>query len=196
MKYVLAIILALAATSVASAGNNCNAIYQPQAIVQQVVAAYYNPYAEYRVGQSIIDEATRIKLAEDIADRVVAKLRAAGVAKPTTPEVPPEGTLSNTAPPFLTARCAKCHSGPSPKGGLTLDGSQAVDDATFRRSVEILSGRNIPKAMVPHVAAMQPADKGGVTQELLDLAPKPAAKNELPPRPTPPVADTPDGTLE
>jgi hypothetical protein len=163
-RSVLVLLLVLGLAIPANAGN-CHLIYRQQVVVapyvQQVVA--YAAPVHYAVGQAIQDDA----IAEKIASKVVEKLRAH--APGATATAPGAGTL-NIKATLLASKCARCHSGDAPKAGITLDGSKSVDDGTFRAVVRMLgTGKGVPKAMAGVVAGLTPADKGGLTEELLGL---------------------------
>lgn len=187
MRFLVCSALALFSSN-ALAGD-CLSLYRQRVVVQQayvapVVAQYYAApaYLQYAVGNDIQADA----VAEKIAQRLVPKLQAM-LAVPQS-QVAPHAQASTV--PFLSAKCAKCHSGPEPKGGVTLDGSQPVDDGTFRRIVAMLgTGKGIPKAMAGVMANLQPADKGAITEELLGLELLEAVrpKDELPPPKPKPV---------
>jgi len=177
-----AVLLALGLLGFASItlAGDCNALYRQRVVyaapVQAVVAQHYAApsYLQYAVGSDIQAEAVAEKIAQKLAPKLQAML-----AAPRSDA----GTLSVRSPvaaPVLSAKCAKCHSGDSPKAGLTLDGSKPVDDASFRAIVRMLGkGEGVPKAMAGVVAGLAPTDKGAITEELLGME----APHEAPPKP-------------
>lgn len=165
MKPFIVIVLSIALAAPLHATSPCQQLYRRQAVVHYaapVVAYAYAAPVHYAVGQSIQDDA----IAEKIASKVAEKLKAMQIAPAAQGSA---GTLGVKAT-LLTSKCAKCHSGDDPKGGLTLDGSKSVDDGTFRAVVRMLgTGKGVPKAMAGVVAGLSPAEKGGLTEELLGL---------------------------
>lgn len=146
-----AIGLYVALCTVADAG--CKQFFHHKAVVAPVVVqpVYYS------VGDNIRLEA----LAEKVAAIVTQKLQAA-----------PQ-SLPQTAPQsILTARCAKCHSGPDAKGGHVIDGVSPIDCETFRRSMEMLSGEGAapPAGMAAVIKQIQAEQKqGDIMQAMLRL---------------------------
>ena len=162
MKTALTILLTLLA-GVAHAGNCKQFFVQP---VQQVVY----PQAYYAVGQDLQLEA----LAERIALRVEQKLalRASvkqAVTEPQTQPLPAQSALAQN--------CAKCHSGPTPKGNVRYDGGLLTcHDIT--RALRAIASNKMPKGHV-----IDGAVKGRLMQELLDLERPSGPAPELPPNP-------------
>lgn len=148
---VCALIVALTAAPLAA--SDCHALYRHR-VVQQVVAVPYVAPVYYAVGQQLQLEALVEKAVEK-------KLKTLQSQAPQIQEKP--ATL-------LAAKCARCHSGDAPKGGVTLDGKQPVDDATFRAVVKMLgTGEGVPKGMAKVIEDLKPAEKGQLTEELLGL---------------------------
>lgn len=143
--------------------GNCSTLYRRQAVVvnhgyvAQAVVQHYEPYAV--VSQSIQDKARAQYFAELVAKELAPKLQAIQAVKQPI-------ASTNT----LSAKCAKCHNASNDKGGVILDGSQAVDDATFRSIVKMLgTGEGVPSAMKGVIAGLKPEEKGSITEELLNL---------------------------
>lgn len=176
MKPFIAVVLSLALFAAPLHAGNCHLIYRQQVVaapyVQQVVA--YAAPVHYAVGQSIQDDA----IAEKIASKVAQKLLAQGVVSGV--RATSGAVVTNGQSPLLNSKCARCHSADEPKGGITLDGSKSVDDGTFRAVVRMLgTGKGVPKAMAGVIGGLSPAEKGGITEELLGLE----AVTDAPPEP-------------
>lgn len=138
--------------AVATAGH-CKAFFHHKQVA--VVAPVYQP-VYYSVGDNVRLEA----LAEKVAAIVTQKLQAAP-------------TLQQTAAPqpILAAKCARCHSGESAKGGHVIDGSAAIDCDTFRRTMEMLSGNGAPPpaGMQAVLAGLKDEDKAAIMDSMLKL---------------------------
>lgn len=177
MKPLIACLLSLALFAAPLHAGNCHQLYRQQAIVSyaQPVVAYAAP-VYYAVGQAIQDDA----IAEKIASKVAEKLKAQGVMSGAgATSGGSTGSLGVKAP-LLASKCARCHGSTDPKGGVTIDGSKAVDDGTFRAVVRMLgTGKGVPKEMAAVVGGLTPAEKGGLTEELLGLE----AVTDAPPQP-------------
>jgi hypothetical protein len=166
-KPVLAVLAMLACAAPAFAGHPCR-------VVQQVHHAHHAAYVapvsiNYFVGQPIREQAIVQKTLRD--DPEYAELqrfkqwKSLANGQPVAPEAP-DGSPALT----IKAKCALCHSGQNAKGGITLDGTQAVDDATFRSfSRMYLTGADVPKAMQPLMAKLTADEGSAVLAELLRL---------------------------
>ena len=125
----------------------CHHLYRPAhhvAVVQPVTVLY-------SVGDSLVVEAA--------VEKALQRREALEAQKQTAPAS------------VLSAKCARCHSGDSAKGGFDL--SQGVNDSQFRRIVEMIgAGRNVPAEMKPVVSSLSPEQKGALTDELLNLKPQ------------------------
>jgi hypothetical protein len=132
----------------------------------------------YSVGEGLVQQ---VKIEQEVQKQVKLALQAQGVTQQVS-------TVSGTT---LQAKCARCHSGESAKGGFDL--RQGVNDGEFRRIVEMI-GENIdvPDAMKGVIGSLTPEQKGSLTSEMLKLRPQPAARTEPQVTIPPPV----EGRLE
>lgn len=139
----------------------CGHFFHKQAVVHH--AAVVQPIVLYGVGSDLAIEAA--------VERAFQRREL---------KAPAQGTLQQTAPAtsILTQKCARCHTGESAKGGIRLDGE--IDDWTFRRSMEILAGTNVPEGMKGVVAGLQQSDFPAIMSEMLARKPQPAKEPEAP----------------
>lgn len=167
MKSIIVAFLSIALVAAPLHAGNCGLLYRQQVVQQVYAAPVIAAPVYYSVGQNIQEDA----LAERIAAKVALKFQALQAAPIQAQHA--KATL-------LSAKCARCHSGDNAKGGVVLDGSVPVDDGTFRAVVRMLgTGKGVPKAMAGVVAGLSPAEKGGLTEELLGLE----AVTDVPPEP-------------
>jgi cytochrome c553 len=137
----------------------CRHLFKQQVVHHAVVQPIVHQNIFYSVGEGLVQQ---VKIEQEVQRQLKLALQAPQQQQTAQPT----GTV-------LQAKCARCHSGEAAKGGVRFD--DGVDDAEFRRSVEILSGFNVPQAMKGIVGALQPADKGNITEEMLKSQPgKPA----------------------
>lgn len=162
-------------------------VYYQQAYVQAVAVPYYQPPIYYSAGADIQAEA----LAEKVARMVESKL--ALRQQQTAPE-----TMRQPVVTSAFAKCIRCHTGPEPAGGLTLDGTAGVTCHTYYRWGQIAGqGRDVPDKMKALVASMTPEQKGAINEELLDLVETNLVRVDPLPQPLPPPPLPPrDGGLE
>lgn len=201
----------------------CNVIYGKQQIVSrqfayapvQQVQAYYYPgqQVRYFLGENLQIEALAQKLAPKIAPELAPRLAAeliqqlkanglvisGGNGKPLEPLPAPAdggGGLSITNHPTISALCMRCHSGDSPKGGVSFE--NGITDRSFRRLVKMFrSPQDVPSGMKSVIAGMSPAQKGAVTEEFADFVAEEAGDPDAgrpsavppPPRPRPEATD-------
>jgi len=133
----------------ANATQPCHQFFQHQQVVAvaPVVAPVY-----YQAGVGIEQDA----LAAKVARIVVGQLRAELNAKPQQQVASKQSALAQ--------HCGKCHSGASPKGGITYDGVTSL--ACFQVTAAL---RSIAREEMPKDHKLTPEQKGQVMQELLDL---------------------------
>jgi hypothetical protein len=158
MKPFIAAAMILAAFVAPAQAGNCGVLYRQQQVRQHHVyqQAIVHAPAHYSVALDIQLDA----VAQRIADKVEA-LQQKRQAQ-TRPVGPAQATV-------LAAKCARCHSGAEPKGGVLLDGSP-LTSADKWRIVEILgAGKDVPQAMKTLVAGMAAEDKGAITDELVAI---------------------------
>jgi uncharacterized membrane protein len=151
--WILTILLLLACTSAARADNCRQFFVHKQAVaVAPVVAAYAAPIY-YQAGRDIEAEALAEKVARLAVPKIVAQLATANIRQPQTAKKS-----------VLSQHCAKCHSGPTPKSGITIDGETPMDCWQITASLRAIASDAMPK---DHKIAAEV--KGQAMQELLDL---------------------------
>jgi hypothetical protein len=180
MKLTVVLLAIAALASTAHATHPCyvqKVVVQPQYVAVPIVQNVY-----YQVGSAlqldaIVDARVRAQL-----QAMQAQQQAPATAPATHPTTPPPDTGS-TANVFV-ANCSKCHTGTTPKGGLTLDGITPIPPES---GFEILRRLQLPvedKEHMPPQVDLPPADKGRVLQELLTLTRKQEeVQPQLPPLP-------------
>ncbi len=146
--------------------GGCHHLYRAQ-VVHHAVA----PQVFYFAGQSTQDESIL---------RKAIRAEAPALLREALQQLQAPGAQQQVAPLTGMQKCIRCHSGEGAKGGVRFD--DGVDDAEFRRSVEILSGFNVPAAMKGVVGSLQPSDKGDITEAMLKSQPaKPEPQVTIPP---------------
>jgi mono/diheme cytochrome c family protein len=156
--------------SVRPAQSGCNHLYYRAHHVQAVVV---QPQVFYSVGDSLLIEAA----VEKAFQRQALKQAAAQPAQAQP------GTLSQTAS-VLSAKCARCHSGNEPAGGV--DFRFKIDDFAFRRTVEMLGeGINVPEKMAGVIKSLTPEERGAITSEMMRLPSRRPDPVQVPPPPAP-----------
>lgn len=154
-------------------------IYRAQAIVQPVVA-YQS--VNYFIGAPIRAEAAIAEaLRADPAYQEFVRFKAwkDGTHGQPTPAAKPADPLPQPTPDPLPAaaefqavqtNCAKCHSGATPAGKITIDGVTRLSPADANRAqLAVLEGR------MPKKGQLTPEARGEVLADLIFLA-KPPAK--------------------
>lgn len=133
--------------------------------VQRVVNyAYAYPLVQpiyYSVGESARFEAVVEKKLQEREKQ----WRSMANGQPVAPEA------ADGSPALLIKqKCAACHGGANAKGGIRLDGSEAVSDEAFRSfSRMYLTGDGIPKAMQPLMQKLTADEGSAILGELLRL---------------------------
>lgn len=156
-RYCLLVVLTAAAALLLLAGmahaGHCR-VQVRQVIAQPVYAYPVQANVFYSVG-----EAARF---EAILDKKLAALMQQQAQAPAVnhSEVPNSSPAS-----MLTAKCAKCHSGTTPKGGLLLDGSAPLDCETALQAM-----RAVRDGSMPPKSPLNADDAGVLFSELLDLS--------------------------
>jgi uncharacterized membrane protein len=149
------VIAALAAILIAStASADCRQFFVAKhhrqvAVVQQVVAPYYPPIY-YAAGQDLQAEALAAKVAALVEKKLAQR------QEQNTPPAPQS---------ILAQKCAKCHSGATPKGGITLDGTTELLCRQITASIRAVSSDSMPKGG----PVLTPEEKGALLEELLSL---------------------------
>lgn len=154
-RYCLLVALTAAAALLLLAGmahaGHCR-VQVRQVIAQPVYAYPVQANVFYSVG-----EAARF---EAILDK---KLAALMQQQAKAPEVTQPATSAATT--ILAAKCAVCHSGTTPKGGLLLDGSAPIDCETALQAM-----RAVRDGSMPPKSPLNADDAGVLFSELLDLS--------------------------
>lgn len=147
------------------ARGDCRQFFVQKQHVAYVQPVYY-PQIYYAAGRDIEAEA----LAQKVAKLVAAQLRAED-------RLPSRQQANST---ILSQVCGKCHTGPNPKGGLTIDGETPMSCESILESISSVASGKMPQGI-----KLTPEQKGQVLDELLALRKKPT--------PVPPV---PEGELK
>jgi len=157
MARAIQLILTLAVVLVCTTANAtppCNQFFQKQYVqtyaTQAVVA--YAP-VQYLAGQDIQAEALAEKVARLVDKKLELRIQ--------------QLSQQQTAPKPQTAigqHCAKCHSGATPKGGVTFDGLTAIPP-----NLALAALRSIKDESMPKDHKIDPAVKGQLMEELLAL---------------------------
>ncbi len=175
--------IALAFIHKAHATTPCNQFFVQKQYAQAVVA-YAAPVVQYYAGQDIQAEA----LAEKVA-RLVDKKLELRLSQSQQVKAPPQTMLAQ--------HCSKCHSGATPKAGLTYDGITPLPSELAIAALVAIKDESMPK---DH--KIDPAVKGQLMEELLSLGssrprepvqPQPVSQQ---PADLPPPLPAPRGQLE
>lgn len=156
-----AIVLVL---GIAVVGNaDCRNFFRHQVIHQPSLVA--QPVVLYQAGVGVEQDALAERIAQRVEARILARLQA--------PQQLTQPPATQTA---LGQHCAKCHSGATPKAGLVFDGTAPIDPAHITAALRQIRDDKMPKGK-----SLDPASKGAVMDQLLDLereavlpAPEPA----------------------
>lgn len=179
---VLAFVLALLFASDASACDRCgvfgNRCAFKQAAVhhqQQIVHAYQYPTVVNFVGAPIRIQAEITKALRDDPEYAELQRFKAWKSLATGDAVAPSLPLTGKPDLLIAKKCASCHTGDDAAGGLILDGTRAITDATYRRfSRMYVLGEKVPVKMRPLLDGLKDADGSAILAELLKLEPTPA----------------------
>lgn len=150
-RLIIAIGVLAAATS-AYATPPCNQFFAQKYVAPVYAAVQYAP-VQYLAGQDIQAEA----LAERVA-RLVDKRLSVRIQQLSQQQVAPKPAT------MLSQHCAKCHSGATPKGGLTFDGLTPVPP-----ELALAALRSIRDEVMPKDHKVPPEVKGALMEELLSL---------------------------
>lgn len=158
MARYLAFALILLAAPFAAASNCGNFFaHKPVTIIAAPVVAY--PQVYYQAGQSLEIRAAVAKevraAVKSAVPAIVAELRA---------QLNTSQQQHGPAANVIAEHCGKCHSGGTPKGGITYDGVTELDCKHVTAALRAIAGDAMPK---DH--ALKPEQKGEVMQALLDL---------------------------
>lgn len=170
---VVMALLILAATS-ATCSADCHHLYRPHhvhhAVVQQVVL--------YSTGEALVVEA---KVAKEVERQLALR------------QERPAQQQTAVATSALNAKCLRCHNGT--RDDTDFDLREPISDFHSTRTVEILSGINVPDKMKGVVSGLKDGDHGSITKEVLTrwrterARPSPAKPEPqaVPPEPEPGV---------
>lgn len=153
-------------------GNRC-AFKQVQAVVHQPI--YAQPYAvNYFVGAPIRVEALVTQALRSDPDYAEFQKFRQWKSTATGDVVAPSQPLTGAPALLIKTKCASCHTGDDAAGGLILDGSVAISDATYRRfSRMYMLGEKVPKKMQPLLSSLKDAEGSAILAELLKMEPVP-----------------------
>jgi len=155
------IVAATLALCAAATAGDCHHFFAPvvakQVVAhhaQAVVVPYVAPQIGYYAGQNIEAEA----IAERAAVRALAKFQAIQQQRYQPQQanhIPePRQMVGN----IVAEKCGKCHSGPAPKKGLTLDGETRIPCGLITQALRCMSGD-------PNVPVMPPASEKPLTAQ-------------------------------
>lgn len=182
LRYLIALIAVSFFATLAAPADACNrcglfgnrCVHQ-KAVVQQVITpqVYYGaPQVSYFVGQNVrIEALVQQALRTDPDYEAFQKFRQwQAMTQDATGTAPPAGQVNNAgetpAPaPLLSARCAQCHSGATPKAGLIIDGQTPL---TSEQAIHAM--RRITAGEMPPKGALSPEEAGAAFTELLELS--------------------------
>lgn len=181
MNRLLLIVIAIAAIVHATLahGGDCHHFFAAPVVKQAVVAHHAAVVAPviaapvlYQAGYAIEQEA----IAEKAALRALARFQAVQAPQvqqqnycPTCqPQqvqrpVPPAQVAGN----IVAEKCGKCHSGASPKGGVTIDGVTPMPCESVLESLRQIKDDKMPKG-----GQLSPEEKGLLMEALLGLEAK------------------------
>lgn len=155
---LIAVLMVAAASPQPTSAGGCHQLFVKQHHVQAVVA--YQPL--YFAGQATQDEAITRKAIRAELPAIVEAVRQSLQAP-----------IQQQTTGVLGAKCGRCHTGDSAKGDVNF--SRTINAEAFRRCIELLgTGRDTPAAMKGVLASLTPAEKGAITEELLNLTARPA----------------------
>jgi hypothetical protein len=144
-------------------GNKC--ALRQNVVVQQVVTpqVYYGaPQINYFVGQQVRVEAIvqqALQQDPEFAEFQRFKMWRSLAEQPATKPAEPITPAS-----VLLAKCGQCHSGATPKGGITIDGVTAMSC-----ELKLKALRAVADGKMPPKDKLAPEDAGDVLQELIRL---------------------------
>lgn len=148
----------------ATASAQCGQFFRQRVVVQHHAAAVVAvPQVSYFVGapvrlEALVQQALR-------ADPQYEEFRQWKLRAPQREAIKVEPTY-----PMLAAKCARCHSGDQPKGGVTLDGTRPVPAEVALTSLRMLRDRKGPEEMASVLAGLKDADLPALMQELLEVS--------------------------
>ncbi len=121
------------------------------------VTPYYYSYSAYSAYTQPQPPAMDLDvLAAKLAEKLAATKSGAGVASSPQP--------SKLSPPSLIAtKCAQCHSGPEPKGKLSLENPAALDCPTRLKAIRAILSEKMPQGG----PRLTPDEAGKLLEELV-----------------------------
>lgn len=168
MARIAAIVIALVVLpEFAGATSPCNHFFKQQVVAVPVVAAapvYYQAGVNLEI-ESQIRKAVREELRQalSVAPQQLRQQQA-------------------TQQPSAFAKCVSCHTGPTAKGGVVLDGLASVSCHVYARWGEMAGlGENIPPAMQKLITSMGAEEKGAINTEMLRRGAARSQSADIPP---------------
>ena len=159
--------------SVASAASaQCGQFFRQRVVVQHHAAAVVAvPQVSYFVGAPVRLEAlVQQALRADPQYEEFRRWKLQGPQAQREPHPAREAIKVEPTYPQLQAKCARCHSGDQPKGGVTLDGTRPVPAEVALTSLRMLRDRKGPEEMASVLAGLKDADLPALMQELLEVS--------------------------
>jgi len=164
----LCLLLLAFVTGTANATPPCNHFFQKQVIAAPVVA--YAAPVYYQAG-------VNLEIESQIRKAVREELRQALSVAPQ--QLRQQQTATQ---PSAFAKCVSCHTGPTAKGGVVLDGLASVSCHVYARWGEMAGlNENIPSAMKKLVESMGPEEKGAINTAMLRLGAARSQPADIPP---------------
>lgn len=152
----------------------------PLAIRQRVVVQQHHaaavvavPQVSYFVGAPVrVESLIQQALQADPEYQAFRRWRLQGPQATQDQQAPQREAIKVEANPFplLHAKCARCHSGDSPRGGVTLDGSQPISPEVALKSLRFLRDRRGPEQMAAVLSGLKDADLPQLMDELLEAS--------------------------
>lgn len=147
VRSIVAVLLLAAAPSAHASG--CAQYFYQQSYAAPIVAA---PLVYYQAGAGIEQDALAAKVAKRVIEQLRSELQA------------PQRQQQAAAQTVLSQACAKCHSGATPKAGVTIDGQTPMECDQILDAIQAVASGSMPKG-----ATLTPEQKGKVLDELLLL---------------------------
>lgn len=146
-----------------AAKHQCGQFFVKQQVVQHhgyIQQQLIQPYVYYQAGRDIELDA----IAEKLLKRLELKMQAQQQQVPQQTEQPQQAVEAGVS--VMKQHCGSCHSGATPKGGLVYDGVSQLEAWQITAALRSMRDDSMPK---DH--ALEPADKGSIMNELLNLEP-------------------------
>jgi hypothetical protein len=129
------------------------------------VTPYYYSYSSYAAYSQPQPPAVDV---DALAAKLAEKLAAAGITggggntpQPAPPN--PNPPTKPASPSLIATKCAQCHSGPNPKGKLSLENPAALDCPTRLKAIRAILSEKMPQGG----PRLTPDEAGQLLEELV-----------------------------